>query len=80
MRHWPLSHFFVHRCKPLDVVVQAEDGTSEKECLGYVEPLPCPHPRRNQDSPPFELLVQTQSVTKPQNDILLIFMLKNCQK
>ena len=37
MRHWPLSHFFVHRCKPLDVVIQAEDGTSEKECLGDVE-------------------------------------------
>ena len=37
MRHWPLSHFFVHRCKPFNVVVQAEDGASEKECLGDVE-------------------------------------------
>lgn len=37
MRHWPLSHFFVHRCKSFDVVVQAKDRTCEEECLGYVE-------------------------------------------
>ena len=29
--------FFAHRRELSDIVVQAEDGTSEKECLGDVE-------------------------------------------